>query len=352
MLGSAIFELILGLVFIFLTVSLIASAIGDKISEWLQWRAAFLEKGLCKMILSGQLSDVAQSILQHPAVQAQVRKPGPVTQFVQSIVGIIKSPHKSTTDQGNDKWLRPDSIPPNTFALALLQIVAPPTAEDVNAPPRPINMVGGSSQLVKDTSVADLRSRIEQSKLLEKKQLKDTLLTLLNKGEANFTEARTNIEKWFDSSMEQVSELYKSRMRWVAFVIGLVVSIVMNVDTIVLANSMWKDASLRASLVAAATKVPQPTSGKVEGTSIDEQLKAISSLDLPVGWKTCPNCSLILFGWTPKEWAQPADVTVKDTNDAFPGFALKLIGWVVTGIAAAQGAPFWYDTLKKLTRTE
>jgi hypothetical protein len=35
-------------------------------------------------------------------------------------------------------------------------------------------------------------------------------------------------------------------------------------------------------------------------------------------------------------------------TSSFSGWALKIFGILITGIAAAQGAPFWFDVLKKL----
>lgn len=75
----------------------------------------------------------------------------------------------------------------------------------------------------------------------------------------------------------------------------------------------------------------------VDPTSADcklnDNLDRIKSLGLPIGWQQAPpQCSIL----APRQ-------CFKDERD----FLLKLIGWLITGIAISLGAPFWFDLLNK-----
>jgi hypothetical protein len=49
--GSAILDLAVGVVFVFLLVSLICTQVGDKVSTWLRWRSKDLESGIRRFIM-------------------------------------------------------------------------------------------------------------------------------------------------------------------------------------------------------------------------------------------------------------------------------------------------------------
>ncbi len=338
MLGSAIFELAVGLVFVFLTVSLVCSTVSDKISEWLQWRAAFLEQGIREVVMGADwatnrdfVTQAVRQVYAHPAVQAQFRHVGKVSQLMQAIPGLNQDVVRVTSYMRGQQWAPPNWIPEKTFVAALLDTVAPASGQA--------------------KSVDELRNAVQTAPFLQNTHLQVALLSMLNHGETQVNDARANIEQWFDNSMNQVSDLYKRRMGIAALVIGIGVSAFFNVDTIVLANSMWHDSSLRAAAASAAGKVTIPAASTAEVQTIANLNQQLSSLNLPVGWKSCGDCTLNVLGVSPQEWAPVTEATVKDAVNPFVGFVLKLLGWAITGIAASQGAPFWYDILKKMTRS-
>ncbi|MCK4451297.1 MAG: hypothetical protein KAX26_11960 [Anaerolineae bacterium] len=88
---------------------------------------------------------------------------------------------------------------------------------------------------------------------------------------------------------------------------------------------------------------------------LNEQLEA---LNLPVGWtvleteqclSTIPNGNRALWVGKGKACIIPADVP-EGIPAAWGGYAVsKIAGWLISGLAAVQGAPFWFDMLKKFT---
>jgi hypothetical protein len=94
----------------------------------------------------------------------------------------------------------------------------------------------------------------------------------------------------------------------------------------------------------------------------------IQNLNIPIGWTTTPikydsafACNLS-DDTTYDDKGNPITITGIHVNDmcypivnALPltkanwiGWLTKLLGILLTGAAAAQGAPFWFDILKKL----
>ena len=137
---------------------------------------------------------------------------------------------------------------------------------------------------------------------------------------------RDAAEKWYDNSMDRVSGWYKRHIQAALWVISIMVVLFLNVDTLQLATTLWKDPTTRAALVARADTAVQQ--GKPPATVGN----AVSQLALPLGWK-------LHFGKGPQEIP----------NHAL-GVLAKLIGLLLTAAALSLGAPFWFDLLSKFMR--
>ena len=181
-----------------------------------------------------------------------------------------------------------------------------------------------------------------------------------------------NVEDWFNNSMDRLSGWYKRRAQTLAFIIGLTLAILLNVDSMQIVTQLWRDPSVRDALSAQAnalvtqnpTGAPVPDTGQL--LALNEQIRQVN---IPVGWigtvqptnangavligdgteKLCslaPQSSVELFGFTVANQCYPI-INAPQFND-MTGWLLKLLGLLITGVAAAQGAPFWFDILKNL----
>jgi hypothetical protein len=185
-------------------------------------------------------------------------------------------------------------------------------------------------------------------------------------------QVRIKIEEWFNNSMDRLSGWYKRRAQTLAFIIGISIAILLNVDSMQLATQLWRDPSVRQALAAQADALvnrnpnglPDPNAGQL--VSLANQ---ISQLNVPVGWigsslpvdasglvsvgditsTTCtlaPRSNLELFGIHVGNQCYPI-INTPQFND-LTGWLLKLVGLLITGTAASQGAPFWFDILKNV----
>ena len=193
----------------------------------------------------------------------------------------------------------------------------------------------------------------------------------------NLAIMRINAETWFNESMDRLSGWYKRKSTLLAFVIGLVLASILHVDSILLAQHLWKEPTIRQALAANATDFaennPELPIVKAEDTkapgdteepappedAIEFFEDQFEGLDVPLGWTFEPveiqpgqPCSLIPFRENAIWGLKDADPTICQMINNAPtdtaGWFLKAMGIILSAGAAAQGAPFWFDLLKKL----
>ena len=220
MLGSDTLEIAIGLIFVYLVLSLICSAINELIEGLLNARAANLERGLADPAGTG----LVKAIYEHP---------------------LIHGLFKGTYDPAKTKkgmWTRrklPSYLPPRNFALALMDAVLPAT---------PMTASGASSSLAAAAIppspaggppvVAALRTAIGG---LPNTDVQRALLTLLDAAGGDIGRVRQNIEAWYNSAMDRVAGRYKRRTQFILLGLGMVVAVGMNADTITIARSLSVD---------------------------------------------------------------------------------------------------------------
>ena len=176
---------------------------------------------------------------------------------------------------------------------------------------------------------------------------------------------RVNLESWFNDAMERLSGTYKRRAQYIAFIIGFVLALILNVDSINVATRLWREPILRQAILAQAQNYTAPvTSQGLTTTGTLVNIPALETqlqpLNIPLGWTIIPfNVSLSQCSLLPIKAGQVLGIPSLD-NQGLPicngiknlptdlnGWLAKILGLLITGAAAAQGAPFWFDILKK-----
>ena len=112
MFGSRILEVAIGIIFIFLLVSMICSAIREGIESWVKSRAAFLEQGIRELLHDRHAVGIARSLYTHPLVYGLYATEYRPRTSARPLTALARG--------GN----LPSYIPSRIFALALLDIAA------------------------------------------------------------------------------------------------------------------------------------------------------------------------------------------------------------------------------------
>lgn len=310
MFGSDILEVGIGIVFVFLLVSIISSAFREALEAWMKSRAAFLERGIRELLHdTGAAPDgLARAFYTHPLIYslyAADYSPGD---------GAAKRPRVFTFGRG-----LPSYIPAKNFSLALMDIaVRGPVTDAVSGDP--------------ESPVLTLDSVRQNVLNLGNPAVQRVMLTAIDSAGGDFDKAQKAIEAWYDSGMDRVSGWYKRATYSILFWTGVVVAIGLNIDAIAIARYLYRNDAARSVIVARAERAAgDPT---YLDRSYAQARADLDSLRLPLGWPRVPTSTMSATGAT--------------TTGRLPAWYLSVPGWLITALATTVGAPFWFDMLNKI----
>lgn len=318
---NAILEVAIGLVFVWLVVSVATMETQNRISTFLNWRADYLERSILNMLKDPEL---VEKFYDHPLIMELH----------------VKDKNGNYVKNRKGKIFRPDYIPNTTFATAALEVIMN-AGRDSEAAPVDSMSLGEMAESMKNLA----------GKNPNLASMTPYLFPKIDKATADLdekiSEYRKNTEKWFNGVMGQTSSWYKIRAQWLSFWIGLIVAVALNIDTMHIAQELWKNPTARAVLVAQAEAQAQkelPDS------------KILDELNIPVGWtttplakgKTCGIVSIVDYRIVIRTGGTCLQVTSLPAFNNGWGIIVKALGYLLTAAAAAQGAPFWFDILRKV----
>ena len=244
--GLSALDVAIGLSFIFLLLSLLASAIQEFIAGIFGLRARTLERGLRNMLQGGD-----GSVLPGGAA------PGPAGTLVDAVYlhPLIRPLYKAGFGLGarRDGRRLPSYIAPRSFALALLDTLAPDVVgTNADGTPKP------SHDVLHETRTAIAGASLPP-------EVERRILALLDDARGDIDAFRHNLEAWFDDTMARVSGWYKRKTQIILLVIGVVVAIAINANTL----TMGSDCG-RTPLCA------EPSSGRRRASVIRHEPRGIS----------------------------------------------------------------------------
>jgi hypothetical protein len=307
MFGLETLDVVIGMIFVFLTLSLVCSAVNEIIEAWLNKRADYLKTGIKELLGN---SGMAKEIYDHPL-----------------IAGLFRGKYdvKGT--------YLPSYIPAENFANALIDIFlnfSNNSGTNNTSPPIVTSPPSASFSLDSLRNIID--ANINDPKLGSAAK---AIRALMDSAGNDAETVKKNVENWFNNSMDRVSGWYKRRTQVIILLLGLGVAVGVNADAITISNSLSHDKALRDSLVTAAqeyakkdasTPTPCAANADTAKCKLDAEIKEIKSLGLPIGWN----------------WGDPNLIP-----QSFGGLLLKIFGWLITAFAISLGAPFWFDLLNK-----
>jgi hypothetical protein len=227
MTGNSVVDIAIGLIFMYLVLSLVCTAVNEYIATLLKLRAKSLAGGIQQLI------------------------DDPVLHQLFSNHGLVDSTKRTTGGAG------PSYIDGRSFAMALLASVDPtkpvPVFEDVQQ----------ALQHLRDSNIRDM------------------LLAQVATSGGDIQKLRDGVASWFDSAMDRVTGVYKRWLKAISFGVGLVVAIAINADTVSVAKALWHDPTARVQIagIAEHAQVPPPNIDAAQALS---DLKTLRGL--PIGW--------------------------------------------------------------------
>jgi hypothetical protein len=300
-----VLDVAIGLAFTYLLMAIIVSGLVEVLAGWRKWRGKSLRDGIAGLLDAGD----------HPLLDQLFKDV-----FTHGLVADLSS-----------RGL-PSYVPSRNFAMALLDVLKP------------------------DGSTGTAFSRIQFGiQKLPSGTVKQALSTFVEHAAGDAEALQKRIESWFDDSMDRLTGEYKRHTQAWMIGLALVAAMVLNVDSISLARTLWTDPAVRSAMVGAAQQYVD-RNGQQTAADAKQRLQdascALEKLPLPIGWTL----------QTPKKMDPPpacdaVALQITDFKDAMQAVKERfssnawiwmIVGWLLTALAVSFGAPFWFDALKNL----
>ncbi len=283
---QTVIAVFIGLSFMYFILAVLCSGVKEFLADKLDLRAKTLEEAIGRM-----LSNKAQ----HTANGAPG---GNANAAAQPCSDLAAQFYNHALIQGLGKAdKKPSYIPAQYFSTVLEEVLK-----------------------AKQSGSADYAALISS---LPEGTLKDTLKALAGRVGNDAQAIRSEVEKWFDTTMDRVSGWYKRSVQKIVLAIAFVLVIALNADSFAVFQALWQNQALRDNVAAAASKATSQMT--------TDQARA-QLLVLPLGWKSAPSWPSFKSAFT----------------DNLGWWLLKIAGLVLTAFAVTLGAPFWFDAMNKL----
>jgi len=225
---NAVIDVGIGVLLMYLLLSLVCTMVNELVSSILALRAKTLASGLKSLIDNDRL---LQEFQKHGVIAAQIAAAG-----------------------GKPSYLAGSAV-----ATALL---------DSLDPSKPLALVSEA---------------VSAAQQLPESNVRDAILTAATTAGNDIDKLRASIAIWFDDSMDRLSGVYKRYLHWLSLAVGIALAIALNADTISVAGTLWQDSDLRTSIAAAATAT------KFDMTTLSQSSQSLQQIEstlrpFPLGW--------------------------------------------------------------------
>lgn len=372
--GIAI-EVAIGLIFLYLLLSLFATALVELIANGLvRLRQKTLMQGLYLLL---QRADTGREETRKMDLLRGVRRAAGVDGFTWIVsaqeTGLPATPKTERRQTGDfenflntpsirttflagsqyepdarsaiDDGIAPSSIAPRQFAMALLEWAD-------NEQKRPD---------AQSTGDIDTGTPLDSLNYLPDTPLTQSIRTAVKTADNNVDAALAQIEATYQRAIDRITGMFTRKIRMWTLWIAIGLAVAANADTITMTERLWTDRTMREAIANVADTYTQ--SCVLQGENANAEVDC--SLLTPSGTAQSDNTgtdavediadtrermqtlneALSLFPLNGVTGAYN-EVTLAEN----PGLAFlsKLIGLGLTAIALSLGAPFWFDLLKRI----
>ena len=283
-----ILQVVIGIIFVLLLLSLLATTVMELLAAGLSLRGKNLEKALKNLLAS---TDIDEHVLQAFKDNALYRQ---------------------LSYRFGKKRYPPSYMGDDTFQSILFEVI----------------LKGDHA------SVGNLKKQIEA---VPDQDLKDVLKQLMQDSEENLDQFRGEVKKWYNNIMDRASGWYKKTAQKMLVGIGLAIAVIFNADTIALYQHLASNPQSVDQLVALAEKFVDEEDGSGLVQQDREFEEAYSNLQNLIN-NEVNRLNQYGIGWN--------DFSLEKIDQS--GWAIKILGWIVTALAISLGAPFWFDLLRKV----
>lgn len=283
-----ILTIVIGLIFVLLLLSLLATTIMELLASFLRLRGRNLLAALRNMLAS---RDENETVLK------QFRNNSLYRHLTQSY--------------GSRERGAPSYISSANFQAILFDII------------------------LRGEGVEKLKEKID---ILPDEDLRNVLHQLLRESNNELDAFKIEVRAWYDNVMDRASGWYKRYTQKILIGIGLLIAVVFNADTIAIYNRLESSPETLAQIVSMAETYVETRNEADLSANYDRSFEEnLGRLDKMIEEEIESVHSPLGFGWSNVDFST---FTVYD-------YLAKALGFLVTALAVSLGAPFWFDLLRK-----
>ncbi|MEZ4986206.1 MAG: hypothetical protein R2795_14400 [Saprospiraceae bacterium] len=287
----AILTVVIGIVFVLLLLSLLATTIMELLASFFHLRGRNLTKALHNMLAS---TDKDEQLLK------EFKKNSLFRHLSQQYTSVKQGP--------------PSYMDSSTFQSILFDII------------------------LKGEGVDKLKDKID---VLPDEDLKNVLNQLLRDADNELDKFKGNIEKWYDDVMDRASGWYKRYTQKILIGVGIFIALVFNADTFTIYQKLGNDPQTLQQLVNMAENYAS-TSNELAPNALSPNFEtSLSNLQNMIEGELNTVRTPLGLGWSDAQFAEFESYEAYD-------WLTKVLGYLVTALAISLGAPFWFDLLRKI----
>ncbi len=255
---STLMSTILCMVLIYALLSLLVSTLTEALNSYFQERSQLLYRTLSKLFEDGINVNFGQMLYSHPMVDNLKKDVQSLPQyisdstFVASLIDVVANYGRTYKFDQDTKKMLPqapvEAVPkPQPVAKADGGVAAGVPTTDQPVQPQvitlPANMGGNVT----------FQRFIQGVLKMEHTPLKLLLMNMIERAAANneqnpLPQLQKELQVWYNNQMERISGWYKNWIRTRLFYIGLLLALVLNIDSIHLFQTLYRSPDLRAKL--------------------------------------------------------------------------------------------------------
>jgi hypothetical protein len=384
MFDSVALNVVIGLVFIYLLYSLLATVISEMIAVTLALRARNLKEAVERMLTDEKDAGLGERIWSSFRLMK--------TSSAAVVDEFYKQPEiKYLGSSGIFK--NPSSFKAVSFSKTLMHMLfgdGPYTPEEMEARLKSkLKIARWNDDKEKKLSPEEQEEKDKERLVLDRETI-EYIHSIWVESYGDITKFRLQLEGWFDRTMEQATEWYKRKIQIVLLILGFCMAWFFNADSFAIIRKLSTDKDAREKMVSMANayvqnnpKLPIPETSdsaiyKTAQQKLDTLLEVKKKLDQDLenahevlgmgGWlpdevKIVRDSAKAIVKYVPQIDPRALSCMDRTTNAdsinfdfwAKMGYLKRLLlfhfwGFLLTAFAISLGAPFWFDLLNKLMR--
>ncbi len=247
MFGSIILDIVIGLVFVYLLYSLLATIVAELIVSWLGIRARMLRQAIERMLNDRYYEDTGRNRFQKMVHPLAIFFLYEFREFKSSMAGrFYQQPSIKYLAKGKTSYWgilsssKPSYLRPMNFSETLIQML-----KDKGAGETVMQKIGFT-----------LRFNTIHMQPNSLKQISN----IFDDAGGNEDLFKEKLNQWYNEMMERLSGWFKRKIQFVLFIIGMIMAITFNIDSISIAKKLGKDKTAREQLVQMAINASDSSS--------------------------------------------------------------------------------------------